>query len=146
MPLTTFGAVKASDIPDVAGCCADSDAFRNLVNKACRMLMTRGDFWGTVEKIQVCIYNTCIVWPDFVGTVLAVNVSKRPTTLYNQWYSFMPLSAGDFCSGGFTYCNGKCSGTLRVENDGVSPVPSPIRCGNEVYIRAYPSVLADVGV
>ena len=145
MPLLTFEAVKAGDIPDVSGVCADSDQFRNYLNKATRMLMTRGDFWGTVEKIQICTYNSCLVWPDFVGTVLAVNMTGQSSTLANLWYQFMPLSVSDFCCGGFGFNGNSCTGNLIVRDDGVSPVYNPIRCGQNVYIRAYPSTLADVG-
>lgn len=147
--LLTFGALKASDVPDIAGVCATSDTFRNYVNRATRMLLNRdagqAAFWGTVEKLMACYYNNCIVWPRYVGTVLAVNVCKRPTSVWNNWYQFTPLSLSDFCSGTFSLRDGHCYGNVKVVNDGVSPVFNPIACGSQFYVRAYPSTQEDIG-
>lgn len=143
--LLTFGELKASDVPDIAGVCRDSSQFTNYVNKATRMLMTRGDFFGTVEKIQVCTYNDCIVWPRYVGTVLAVNFMRRPTQVWNNWYSFVPLSLGDFGSHGFRSTRGCYGGNATIIDDGLTPVFNPIACGHEYYIRAYPSTQEDIG-
>lgn len=150
--LLTFAALKNSDVPGRIGVCPTSDNFRDFTNKATRMLMNRGDFFGTVERLKVCVYNSCLVWPRQVGTVLAVNLCGRPTEVFNHWYEFMPLSAGDFCgsgvnigSGGFRWGNGSCSGNLTVINDGMSPVFNPIHCGQPRYIRAYASTQQDVG-
>lgn len=141
----TFEQAKASDLVDVAGVCADSDQFASLLNKATRMLMTRGDFWGTVAKVTTCIYNSCLVWPREVGTVLAVNVNRRPVSVWNNWYSFTPLTRDDFCMGGFGFRDGTCFGNTAVENDGTSPVFNPIACGKNMYVRAYPSTQQDIG-
>lgn len=143
--LLTFKNLKDSDVPGRVGVCSTSDAFRDYTNKATRMLMNRGDFWGTVERIKLCVYNSCLVWPRYVGTVKAVNLNGHPTSLMNHWYEFMPLSAGDFCSGGFGFSNGSCHGNIAIINDGMSPVFNPIACGSPKYIRAYPSTQQDVG-
>lgn len=152
MPILTFKQLKESDVPGRIGVCPDSDNFRDFTNKATRMLMNRGDFWGTVERIKLCVYNSCLVWPRQVGTVLAVNLCGRPAEVFNHWYEFMPLSAGDFCgtgvyigSGGFRWGNGACHGNVVVVNDGMSPVFNPIHCNQPRYIRVYPSTLEDIG-
>jgi hypothetical protein len=109
------------------------------------MLMNRGDWWGTVERIKICTYNSCLVWPRYVGTVKAVNIGGSAQKVMNHWYEFMPLSAGDFCNGGFSWSNGGCYGNTTVINDGNSPVFNPIACGKSVYIRAFASTQEDVG-
>lgn len=143
--LLTFENLKDSDIPGRVGKCPESDDFRNYTNKATRMLMNRGDFWGTVERMRICTYNSCIVWPRYVAAVKAINIAGNSYAVMNHWYEFMPLSAGDFCNGGFTWSGGACYGNTRAVNDGFAPVFNQIRCGSSVYIRAYPSTQADVG-
>ena len=143
--LLTFANLKASDVPGRIGVCPESDTFRDYTNKATRMAMNRGNFYGTVEKVKVCVYNSCLVWNRYVGTVLAANLSGHPANLMNHWYEFMPLSAGDFCNGGFGWSGGGCSGNLTIINDGMSPVFNPIACGQPRYIRVFPSTREDLG-
>lgn len=145
MPLLTFGDLKNSSVPAAAGVCATSDEFRDITNKSVSMLMTRGSFYGTVEKIQICIYNDCLTYPRYVGTVLATNTCRHPRDIWNNWWSFLPLSRSDFGPGGFTFGSGSCGGSVAIEDANDSPVFQPIRCGSNVYLRAYPSVLQDVG-
>lgn len=142
MPLLTLGEAKASRrLKSIAGACSSSQQFIGLVNDATRMLMNRGSWWATVQNITACVYNKCIAWPRHVGTVLAVNVCNRAMTLQNNWYQFMPLD-GDTVR---NYVNCGCRGGMAVMNDGTSPVFQQIRCGDEFYIRAYPTRQADVG-
>lgn len=137
-----------SEVPGTVGVCPTSDVFRDYANKGTRLLMNRGNFWGTVERIKFCVYNGCVVYPRFVGTVLAENICGRNSEMWNNWYQFMPLSRADFCGGGFQWHGvegAMCSGNLKTINDGVSPVFNPIACGRPNYVRAYPSVQQDVG-
>ncbi len=146
MPLLTYAQAKDSTLADVAGTCSNSDLFRSYLNKSVRMLMNRGNFWGTVQKIRVCVYNNCITWPRYVATPLAVNIANHWTPVYNNWWGFMPLNyRSDFGHGGFGFSNGCCTGNLAVENDGVTPVFNQVKCGQANYIRVYPSVQADIG-
>lgn len=150
--MLTFRQLKDSEVPAVVGVCPDSDQFRDYANKATRMLMTRGDFWGTVQKMNICVYNSCIVWPRQVGTVLAVNICGRPTEVWNHWYQFMPWGRNDFCSGLGLGLNGQfgwngngCFGNVVTINDATSPVFNPIPCNQNFYVRAYPSTQQDIG-
>lgn len=145
MPLLTFKNLKDSEVPATVGVCPDSAEFRDYTNKGTRMLMTRGDWWATVQKIKVCVYESCIVWPRWVGTVLAVNVCGHPTEVWNHWYEFIPWSRHDFCPGAFRYTGEGCTGNLRTINNGTSSVFNPIACGQNYYIRAYPSTQQDIG-
>lgn len=142
MPLLTLGEAKASRrLKSVAGACNTSQQFIDLVNDATRMLMNRGNWWGTVQNLTACVYNKCIAWPRHVGTVLAVNVCGNSTQIQNNWYQFMPLDAACVRS----YINCGCKGGIGVMADGTSPVFQQIRCGDEFYIRAYITRQADVG-
>lgn len=145
MNLVTFAQAKDSRLRDIANVCPSSDDFKSLVNDATRMLMRRGNFWGTVQKVQICTYNGCITWPRFVGTVLATNVCKHPVPIWNNWFAFEPIGPHDFMSGAFSFSNGSCHGNVFTENDGVVAVFNQIPCGSPHAIRVFPSVRADIG-
>jgi len=145
MPLLTFKEAKESTLADIAGQCPDSAQFAAYVNKATRMLMTRGNWWGTVQKMQFCVYGRCITWGRYVSTVLAVSTCGAPIPVWNNWYSFMPLSRNDFGSC-FQLSTGRaCIGNLAISEDGTSPVFNPITCGANVYVRIYPNSPKDAG-
>ena len=144
MSFLSYRNLKDSEVPGVVGVCPDSDLFLGYTNKATRMLMTRGNFWGTVAYLKLCVYNSCLVWPRHVGTVLAVNICGRPNEVWNNWYQFMPLSPHYFNDGGFTRNGYNCFGNVSTVNDGTSPVFNPISCNAPMYIHVYPSTQEDV--
>lgn len=146
MSLVTLADAKASRLAEIAQTCTSTSDFLSLVNDATRILMKRGNFWGTVQKVRVCTYNGCITWPRYVGTVLAINVCKHPIPIWNNWFQFEPLLSHDFAQDGFSFSNGGlCVGNVQAENDGVTPVFNQIPCGSANAIRIFPSVRADVG-
>lgn len=145
--MLTFGQLKASEVPATVGVCPDSDVFKDYTNKATRMLMNRGSFYGTVQRLKICVYNNCLVWPRTVSVPLAINTGGGFNEVWNHWYEFMPLGHCDFGYGRFSWNGalGQFCGNLRTINDGVSPVFNNIPCGRTHYIRAYPSTQEDIG-
>lgn len=139
MSLITFGAAKTSRISRIAGNCVDGDEFKRLVNDATRMLMNRGNWWGTVVKAQVCSYNGCMVWPRWVGTVLAANVCNTALPIFNHWYQFIPMEGCDYNTNRVWHSN-----VAMVQSD-VTPVYNNVPCGSENYIRFFPRNQSDVG-
>jgi len=144
--LLTFGEAKNStELAEVSGTCADSDKFRDLLNQATRKLMRRGNFFGTVQKIRVCTYDGCIVWPRWVGTILASNFCGKQAKGSSYWFEFLPLGGENWKEIMSLMRAGRCGGNLVLENSGTSPVSRNIPCGRLAYVRAYPSVKQDVG-
>lgn len=145
--MLTFGQAKTSiELANVSGVCGSSDAFRSYLNKAVRMLMTRGNFWGTVQLMRFCVYNECLTWPRQVGTILAVNTCGQPVNVWNNWFQFAHIGGmRDISSAGFSIDGCNCRGDLNMENQGTTPVYFQVPCGNEFYVRSYPSVRADIG-
>lgn len=147
--LLTFKAAKDSqELADVAAACPQSGPFMSLLNQATRKLMVRGNFFGTVRKIRLCVYDNCITFPRYVGTILALNVGGNRSEMTNFWWQFLPI--GNMGMDAWSPIlsanrNGLCWGNVVTENDGTSPVFNNIPCGTQNYIRAYPSVHADVG-
>ena len=152
--LLTFKQVKESGITDIASACSESSQFAGYVNQATDRLMTRGNWIGTVQPIQLCVYGHCLTWPRYVGTPLAVNVCGRNIPVQGNWFSFLPLNngmlsgrrgLGDFFWDGRRFWGNRA---IVTENDGWSPVFRQIGktlndAGN--YVRAYPRCQADIG-
>lgn len=149
MELLTFAAAKASqELADVAAACPQSGPFMSLLNQATRKLMKRGNWFGTVQKMRFCVYDNCITYPRYVGTVLALNVGGNRSEMTNFWFQFLPIGNMGWDVWGpilNANRNGQCWGNVVTENDGTSPVVNNVPCGLGNYIRAYPSVRADVG-
>lgn len=150
--MITFLDLKKSRLTDIASVCATSDEFAAYCNEATERLMTRGNFWGTVQKIQVCVYGSCITWPRYVGTVLANNLCRVNRPVVGNWYEFMPLNGGDITprnGGGFDFWGWGQGGVGRdavvTETDGFSPVFNPINCNTGNYIRVFVRCQTDLG-
>jgi hypothetical protein len=143
--MLTFGEFKNGPAKRIAGVCASSSDFQDLTNEATRKLMTRGNFWGTVQTIQVCVQNNCVVWPRFVETLLATNNCRGQSTQANFWFRFLPMSQNDWGGVMRDFQAGRCGGNMVMESTGTSPVSRNLPCGRQFYLRVYAQVLADLG-
>jgi hypothetical protein len=145
--MLTFGQAKTStSLANVSGVCGSSSQFQSYLNKAVRMLMTRGNFWGTVQLMRFCVYDECLVWPRQVGTILAANTCGRQINVWNNWFQFAHIGGlGDLIGAGFSLEGLQCRGNLNMENQGTIPVYYQVPCDNAFYVRSYPSVRADMG-
>lgn len=91
-------AQEDTTITGVTPHCPTSKEFRDVINKAQRMLTKRGDWFGTVWLAQFCIHGCRIAWPRYVGTILAARPCRGAAMqLFNNWYSFISPYSG-FCS------------------------------------------------
>lgn len=141
----TVTAVKQSSIKNITGVCVNNAEFMTMLNEAVSRLMTYGNWFSTVVKGRVCVYNMCITWPRWTGTVLSTNIRGRNVQIQNKWYDFMPLSAGD-CTGLFRNGLGFCgSSNVTTVDDGITPVFQNVPCGTPSYIRAYARTQGDLG-
>lgn len=111
--------------------------------------MNRGNFWGTVQLMRFCIYNECLVWPRQVGTVLGLHTCRHEINVWNNWYQFSHMGGMDDITGcGFKIIGDGldcCRGDLNMVNQGTTPVYFQVPCGNQMYVRWYPAVRADIG-
>lgn len=143
--MNTLGLCKASTrINRIAGYCPGSDDWLGLFNDAVRMLVNRGDFYGTVKKLRACIYGGCITWPREVETPLAINNCNGSVPLHNHWYQYEQIERRDLMD---YWAAGCCGGVNGLQGD-TSPVFNPISCASGsagVYLRFYPSQPTDVG-
>jgi hypothetical protein len=142
--LTLLQLKNSSRIQRISGLCANSDEFISLANDAVRMLMNRGDWVSTVQKVTACIYSGCITWPRGVSTPLAINMCGNTIPLSNHWYEFSEMTQHDW----FDYLScGSCGRMRGIQGDN-SPVFNPISAAdgtNGVYLRFYPTQPTDMG-
>jgi len=76
-------------IQNVCGVVAGTAQFTDLVNRAQRRLIKRGDFFGLTQEAQFVFQGCYIVWPRYVGTILAARFGGRHgSQVSNKWYSF----------------------------------------------------------
>ena len=145
MALLTLNEVQNSRAIEIADATSTSKQFISLVNAATRQLMQRGNWFGTLQPMQGCIYDGCIVWPRRVAAVLALNTEcggySQPA---NRWYRFMDWSNRNHFYG--LYQNWRHGGRRFVNiSDGSLPVFNPIPCGQLRFVRFYVTASSDVG-
>lgn len=134
----TLGDCKTSrEINAVVGKCSTSQEFVDIVNEACRLLLRRGDWSGTVIPIHVCAKRGCVTWPRYVQTVRELNVCRVPVPIFNKWYEFMV--------GGWRFCSSTFGGLVcSMTEQTTAPTHTDI-FGDGRYVRFYATVLADLG-
>lgn len=105
--------------------------------------MRRGSWWGCVRRLHGCIYNSCVVWPRTVGTVLALNRCGHSIPPKNYWYGFDSVLPEDVNN--HNRFGDRCWGDVAAVDHGTTPVFNQIPCLNDRYVRFYPSQPTDVG-
>ena len=127
-------------IRNVAGKCASSDEFVDLVNRATRRLLKRGAWWGTEVVSKLCVHGCDIVWPRYIGTVEGIRFCcAGQADIKNNWYSILgPVGHGT----GYGY---NWYTDITVFDAGTSPVFNQIT-GNEGKFLRYQIVKSqDIG-
>ena len=150
MSLTTLADLQSNNerLLQVASSCGNSTEFISLVNKATRMLLKRGNFYGTVQPIVCAAYGNTVTWPNYVGSILAMNVCGRHVDLYNHWYKFMPYDehrhrewAWAYEQAGRVYQHGE----LRADFNATSPVFNQLDPLYPMPLRIYIDNPTDAG-
>lgn len=86
----TLGDARADlSLKQISGVRSSSDQFVALVNEVMESLANRGGWFDLEQRITFKIRGTHLVWPSFVGTVLAVRFCGGLATMSNQWFSFL---------------------------------------------------------
>lgn len=135
----TFGAAKDSELADIAGVCVTSADFRRKLNTAASRLMTYGNWWLTVVKGRICVYDNCIAWPRWTGTILATSLCNQNRAVMNKWFDFMPLSVADCRVNRYNRSN------VTLVDDGITPVFKNIPCNQAFALQIHTRKQQDVG-
>lgn len=154
----TLGDARADlSLKNVSGVCSSSDQFVAYVNEVMQSLANRGDWFDLEQRITFKIRGRELVWPSFVGTVLAVRFCGGLATMSNQWFSFLNNGGAgawraDYGYGGSQGVNGfgngwgagggwlgGGSGTGKngvvIEDDGTRPIYQEIANQTGMLIR-----------
>lgn len=146
-------AQKDVSLKKICGVRTDSSEFLALVNEVEKSLMIRGGWFDLEQRIQFCLSSHYIVWPEFVGTVLAIRFCHGDVAVSrNGWYSFAPRAGhGRHGFGGFNGGLGEGGFGLRhqddvvVENANSRPCYNDISGGNGKQVRYYITNADDIG-
>lgn len=76
-------------LKQISGVRSSSDQFVALLNECEQSLANRGGWFDLEQRITFKIRGQNLVWPSFVGTVLAVRFCGGLATMSNQWFSFL---------------------------------------------------------
>lgn len=149
--MVTLGEVKRSRVKRVAGVCPSSPEFTDLVNEGTSMLLNRGSWWGTIKRMSFCTYNSCLVFPRQVGTLLALSTCGGSIPPKNQWFSFNAVLPDDVNWyirngnwGAYNFGLGNQCAFVGMDG-GTSPVFNQIPCPQARYLRFYITRRSDIG-
>jgi hypothetical protein len=140
----TVNQAMTSRINRISGTCAGSDDWYQMLNDATRQLMRRGNWWGTVKRFTGCIYNGCITWPHYVGTVLAINRCGRSAPPKNQWYDFDAVLPEHVRHWNHNQ-SFLCAHDLALVDHDTSPVFNQIPCNTNRFLQFYITQPTDAG-
>jgi len=79
----------------------------NALNEATQILMQKGNWKNTVRKMRMCVSNYTFAVPQDVETVLKINFSEYPSSVWNMAYEFMDSGPGTLLEGNDT-CSTDC--------------------------------------
>lgn len=131
---TTLAQAKAhTGIQRIAGMCSDDPRLVDLINEAQQRLLTRGKWWGTYQKYQICVANGCITWPRQIATIEAVAVCNQPIKVRNEWHEFL--------ENGWGLRNGDSSGLTLFDRGSVCAFDDITN--NTTKIKVYADVAED---
>ena len=90
----TLADAKRSSLRDVSAACPDSQQFIDLVNKAQRKILKRGEWFGTEFLYRFSVNGIFIVWPRFVKTIYGVRFCEcchdnRPASIFNNHFNYV---------------------------------------------------------
>lgn len=147
----TLKEAKESALVDVASACPDSALFVSYVNQAARQLLHRGSWENSVQKIRICSYTGCIVWPRWVEVPLAMSTCA-PFPIKGNWFEFMPVDGGELRGGNWGFGPNYPAGigspygvsAVAGVNETYTPVFREIVGGGQ-YLRAYITRNSDIG-
>lgn len=124
-------------IKNVAGKCANSAEFSDLINRVTRRLLKRGAWWGSEVVVKLCVYGCDIVWPRYVGTVMGIRTCcGGQMEIKNNWYSILGPHHGHSIG---------WHSDLHMTDNGTAPCYSEISGNTGKFIRYHIVKNEDVG-
>jgi hypothetical protein len=157
--ITVSDVQRDVGIQKISGVRPDSPEFFAYLNEVEKSLMIRGGWFDLEQRVNFCLSGRRIVWPEFVGTVLAIRFCHGNVAVSrNGWYSFAPNQSiqrgnrgfGNGAGFGMGFGNGfgredGYGPDVIVEDDNSRPCYSDLSCGSGSLIRYTIEKSNDVG-
>ena len=102
--------------------------------------MDAGDWFGTEQLARLCLYNGCVTWPRYVGTVLGVRLCGHQVEIKNSWWNII----GNASRCGWAYGQRGWVNYPQLLDTGQACTYNDIS-GTGKPLRVYPVKLEDVG-
>lgn len=138
----TVKQIKNSRIPAIVGVCSDDPRLIQWANAFEEKAYVHGKFWGSVQLMQFCTTNTCLILPREVATIEAIKVGCAHVPVQNQWFSFVCPHGSCDC-GTNCDCGCGCGDFNAIDKGTVCSFAKTT--GVNQKIRLYPGGAADVG-
>lgn len=142
--------LRASAVRVIAGVCPDSVTFVQMANEVQRRLMKRGNWYDTEWLVRLCVYNRCITWPRYVGTVLGTRTCNGMVgSVKNRWFDViggaysMPKSFGGGTFGPDGY--GLFDSPFILVDGNPAPTYNTVSGTTGKYLRYYVKYQNDIG-
>lgn len=136
----TLGEAKESSIPQATGLLACDERFVTYLNEAQRRLGEAGEWWGTYQRMRICVTKGCIVWPSEVKVVRGMNACKNSLLIRNAWFEFQETIRAPALN--YKDCNGSWQQSQLLDR-GTTPLFREFIAGSK--IRIYPTDPSDDG-
>jgi hypothetical protein len=125
--LSSSGIARATNI---AAC---DPRFADYVNNSQQRLSEMGKWWGTYQRLWVCLSSACITWPREVANVEGFRLCDEGIGILNEWYEFGESVVGPEADCGSPSLIERPNGCQFLDTTGLA------------QIRIYPTVAADAG-
>jgi len=141
----TLAELKASTVRTIAGVCADSTQFVQMANEVQRRLLRRGNWYDTEWLTKICFTNGCVVWPRYVGTVLATRMCDGSLgEVKNRWYSILG-GANSLARSYSDSTDYSWFGDVVMMDNGTKPTYNAVSGTTGKLIRYYVKYQNDIG-
>lgn len=137
-----------STIGNIAGVCLDSEDFLLVLNEVLRRLLRRGRWDDTCALVRLCVYDACVTWPRYVGTVLGARFCDgQLADIQNQWYSITGRVSGyqSFADTAWPLRAPNDLGAIVFEDGGRGPTYKSIGLSTGMLLRYYVRWYNDIG-
>lgn len=93
MELLTLGSLRTT-IAETLNTTVDDSRVRDRINECQDRLITQGNWVGVYLRYEICLAESCLVWPRQIENIEAVAFCKRPGTVRNDWFEFLGAGPG----------------------------------------------------
>jgi hypothetical protein len=138
--MLTVADIQTSTFQTASGVPTNTPQFFSIINEVVPRLLKRGDWFGTLLPVRVCMKNGCVTWPRYVGQVRRLADCKQNIPVKSQWYEFMFGNRAWGRRDWDSWCGRERMMKLQYKAPTYNDIYGP-NCA----VRIYPMVKEDIG-